>query len=242
MQQRCIVDKFITRCWGDGTDFIDTDLFRSTTGKAARSGLGDMIGEFSNLYAQSTNATILTDKTHVALADFTKLVDMDGRSYYWEVNKPKYNLYAAQSTDNESLSDVSQMKILFCYNDFDYVRLVKSRFVKTDIPDQPYGTFQKKGISKKCGYDRPHVQRAIQEKIQSYNMPFINVDGLEKLGLAKIAYILDNAQVHVGIDSGMTHLANTIKDKNQIDIIVPKDRITGVSYRWINNDFRVSLI
>jgi hypothetical protein len=237
-----VLDKFITRAWGDGTDFIGTDLFRPTTGKAMRTGFGDLICEFSNLYAQTSKASVLTNATHAALSHFASLVDLSGRKYDWIENRPLHTQYVNQSTDNESLCEVSGMKLLHCYPDYEYVQLDKSKFDTTDIPEGHYGTYQSKGISGKCSYDRPHIQKYIDKVKRDLDIPFVDVANLQHLGLAKVAYIIDNAMVHVGIDSGMTHFAHTIKLKDDVIIIVPEDRITGVSYRWLNHGFRVELV
>jgi hypothetical protein len=64
----------------------------------------------------------------------------------------------------------------------------------------------------------------------------------EKLGPAKVAYIISKAKFHIGIDSGMSHFALTIKNKEDVHIYVPKDRQTSVTYRWINKGYNVELI
>ena len=234
--------KFIARGWGDGTDFIGTNMFRSTNIKADRRGFGDMICEVSNLYAQANEADILIPSIHHGLNNFIKLVDMNNRNYQWNNNKALFHKFLSQSTNNESLAKVSERDILHCYPDFEYVQLVSERFIKTDIPMGIYGTIQELPLAKKCEYGRTHIHEAFLEAQKQYDFPLISVAGLEKLGLAKLAYIIKHAVVHVGVDSGMSHFALTIKNKNDVHLYVPKDRITGVTHRWIRDGYNVNFL
>lgn len=234
--------KLIARAWGDGTDFINTELFRPNNIRADRRGLGDMICEVSNLYAQTKEADILIPYIHDALNNFINLLDINERTYTWNVNRKLWNQLVSNSSDNTSLAKVSGRQILHCYPEFDYVKLDQNKFVETEIPKDLYGTIQEIPFAKKCGYDRKHIQEKFQEAQKQYKFPFVSIHGLENLGLAKVAYIIKHAQVHVGIDSGMTHFANTIKNKKDVHIYVPSDRITGVTYRWLKQDYDVRLL
>ena len=40
----------------------------------------------------------------------------------------------------------------------------------------------------------------------------------------------------------MSHYALTIKDKKDVHIYVPEDRITGVTYRWLKYGYNVKLM
>jgi hypothetical protein len=231
------MDQFIVRAKGDGTDFIGTPLYRHIDQPAGRSGMGDMICEMSNLIAQSNRATILADKAHNALNTFCKMAN--GGNYIWDINPVKFRNIARQSKDWHDFQVKANRRVLHCYPDFPYIRLNEEKFIKTDIPIGEYATIQRVPFAKKCGY----TDSMIQSIVDRYpGMKIIDVGGKESLGLEKLAYIINNAKFHIGIDSGMSHFAHCIKDKKDVHLYVPKDKITGVTYRWINQGFNVELI
>ena len=81
---------FITRAFGDGTDFIGTQLHRMKDKPAGRSGFGDMICEVSNLYAQATEGNILTNKLHPGFNRFLKMIDHPHDNYLWDIHPGKF--------------------------------------------------------------------------------------------------------------------------------------------------------
>jgi len=224
---------FVTRAWGDGTDFIGTDIFRDKDVKAGRSGFGDMICEVSNLIAQTDEATIHCPKMHSAYKPFVKMINHDMSKYEWKTGKG-YSERIGKNWDDQN----NRFNILHCYPDFPYVKLDPKRFSETHIPGVEYATIQTVPFSKKCGYTK-EIMDGVKAK---YNLPIVDVGGQEHLGLDKIAYIIHNAKFHIGIDSGMSHFAHTIKPKEDVHIYVPKNRCTGVTYRWINQGYNVELI
>lgn len=234
--------KFITRGYADGTDFIGTDKFRGSKERAGRKGFGDMICEVSNLVAKTDKADILCPFLHAGHERFMKMIDMKGKRYFWNTNSSEHAHYITMSNDNKTLCDFSGRELLFPYPDHDYVKLDESKFVEHVVVSGEYITTQSMGFAKKCEYHRKHIQEAFTQLKESYGLPIVEVGGMEKLGMEKIAYIIKNSKKFVGIDSGMTHFANCIKEKNDVVILVPKDRITGVSYRWINNGYDVRLV
>ena len=245
--------KFITRGFADGTDFIGTDDFYPKTKKAGRGGFGDMICEFSNLYAQTNKADVAMfdhgknrGTLHPAYRDFMSLVDMKGRDYNWECEKSVKTwekITGNKCKTNDHLCEASERNLLMPYPDYPYVRLRKNRFeVVKNLPNR-YITYQSKALSGKCQYDRPHVDKEYKRIRDSYGVECFDIHGKHnKYTTAQIAYIIDNAVSHVGIDSGMTHFALCIKKKENVHIVVPKDKITGVSYRWINQGYKVELV
>ena len=235
-------EKFITRAWADGTDFIGTDLHREKNKRAGRRGFGDMICEVSNLYAQSKDAEVLCPFLHSGHKKFCSMIDMKDRKYFWSPNGSKHNHYISMSKDNESLCNFSESKLLHCYPDYDYVKLDESKFLETEIPKGDYITCQSKPNAKKCNYERTHIQKALKQFKKQFGMEIIEVGGKESLGMEKIAYLIKHSKYFVGIDSGMTHFANTVKEKSDVHIVVPEDRITGVSWRWINQGYNVKLV
>ena len=241
--------KFITRAYTDGTDFIGSDIFRAAGIKAGRNGFGDMICEVSNLIAQAKEAEILhagrgagSYCQNMGFVDFIKLVDLTERKYKWIHDSKQYNKLLTVSKNNEELCKHSGRELLHCYPENPYVSLDASKFIEQDLGISEYVTYQGNPFSKKCGYDRPHMQEAYSNKIKERGIPAVDVGGLEKAGLPAIAGIIKNAVAHVGIDSGMTHFALCVRDKKDVDIVVPSDRISGVSYRWINQGYNVNLI
>lgn len=239
------LEKFIVRAYCDGTDFIGTDIHRDITVPSGRTGFGDMIQEISNLYHRTKKAAILCPSLNPAYQDFLNMLDMTDREYLWNPDTEKYNLYVDICKTNEQLALRSGRKLVMPHpNTDDYVKMAKERFVDPESETfyEPYVTYQSKPRATKCEYGRKHVQDAYLAKIKSYGIQAVDVDGLEELGIPTLAWIIDNAVAHVGIDSGMTHFALTVKDKNDVKIIVPEDRITGVSYRWINRGYGVELV
>jgi len=245
VSERPDLEKFIVRAYCDGTDFIGTDIHKDKFTESGRTGFGDMIQEISNLYHRTKKASILCPSLNPAYQDFTDMLDMTDREYLWNPDTEKYNLYKDICKTNEQLALRSGRSLVMPHPDTDdYVKMVKERFVDPEEETfyKPYVTYQSKPRSTKCEYGRKHVQNAYLEKIKSYGVPAVDVDGLEELGITKLAWIIDNAIAHVGIDSGMTHFALTIKNKVDVKIIVPEDKITGVSYRWINKGYNVELV
>lgn len=239
------LEKFIVRAYCDGTDFIGTDIHRDRFTPSGRTGFGDMIQEVSNLYHRTKKAAILCPSLNPAYQDFTNMLDMSDREYLWNPDTEKYNLYTDICKTNEQLALRSGRSLVMPHpNTDDYVKMVKERFVDPEEETfyKPYVTYQSKPRATKCQYGRKHVQDAYLAKIKSYGVQAVDVDGLEELGMSKLAWIIDNAIAHVGIDSGMTHFALTVKNKGDVKIIVPEDRITGVSYRWINKGYDVELV
>ena len=239
------LEKFIVRAYCDGTDFIGTDIHRDKSTPSGRNGFGDMIQEISNLYHRTKKAAILCPSLNPAYKDFTNMLDMTDREYLWNPDTEKYNLYTDICKTNEQLALRSERSLVMPHpNTDDYVKMVKERFVDPEEETfyKPYVTYQSKPRATKCQYGRKHVQDAYLAKIKSYGVQAVDVDGLEELGIPKLAWIIDNAIAHVGIDSGMTHFALTVKNKGDVKIIVPEDRITGVSYRWINKEYNVELV
>jgi len=237
--------KFVTRGFADGTDFIGTDDFYSKTKKAGRGGFGDMICEISNLYAQTKEADTEivprgahSGKVHPGYKDFIQLIDMEGRNYRWSTSSS-----LSSCKTNDDIVKSTGRKLLMPYPDYPYVQVVKDRLeAVSGLPDQ-YITYQSKGLAGKCGYDRDHVTEAYKRFRESYGVECFDVHNAHKrYSTSQIAYIIDNAIAHVGIDSGMTHFALCIKKKEDVIIIVPKDKITGVSYRWINQGYKVQLV
>lgn len=229
---------YITRAWADGTDFIGTAYHRKTGVKAGRSGMGDMICEVSNLYAQGGPADVLCEKVHPAIKTFLSLINEKHSQYEWLIDPYTYRKIVSKSKDLETQEQISDRKILHCYPEFDYIKLDRNKFVKTELPSEEYATVQTVPFAKKCNYT---IQMMENVKKQ-YNIKIVEVGGQEKLGLKKLAYIIDNAKFHIGIDSGMSHFAHCIKEKKDVHLYVPRDRITGVTYRWINQGYNVNLI
>ena len=236
------MDKFIARAWGDGTDFIGKDVFRPKTKNAGRNGFGDMICEVSNLYHLSDNAEVLIPQKHNALNNFLTMIDMENKNFLWKVDKGSWDRLKRKSRDNKSLEEVSGRKVLPCYPDYDYVKILESRMLKTNIPKTPYITIQYTGNAKKNFHDKEKTQNRLREIEKKYGMPTFNLHKKEELGLQKIAYIIKNAELHLGIDSGMTHFAHTIKPKDKVHIVIDEERITGVAYRWINQGYKIDLV
>ena len=243
--------KYITRAFTDGTDFIGADMFRPAGFKAGRNGFGDMICEVSNLCAQSESAEILhygvgteSYSQNMAYKNFIKLVDLSGRKYEWVSDRDTFDAAVDACDSNESICKHTERELLHCYPDHPYVKLDKSKFAAPqDLGlEGGYVTYQSNPFSRKCGYDRPHMQKAYMHMIKERKLPAIDVGGLEQAGLPVIASILENAVAHIGIDSGMTHFALCVKDKKDVDIVVPEDRISGVAYRWIEQGYNVTLV
>ena len=230
---------FITRAFGDGTDFIGTPLHRGKDVKAGRSGFGDMICEVSNLYAQATEGTILTDKLHPGFNRFLQMIDHPHDNYLWEIHPRKYNREVRQCKSWEDQKRLPDKTLLHCYPDFDYIKLNKNSFRETILPTGDYVTIQRRPRAKKCGY----TPQMIQDVERRYSgIQIIEVGEREDLGMEKVAYLIEHAKFHIGIDSGMSHFAHCIKDKQDVHLYVPRDRITGVTYRWINQKYNVTLI
>jgi len=228
--------QYITRAWADGTDFIGTDIERKSNVKAGRRGMGDMICEVSNFY-RTDGGNVLTDGLNPAFHDFCNLFNHNHEKYKWNVDDISFMNLVSKSYDWNSFEGISERKVIHCYPEGSYVKLDPSKFVQTEIPDGEYVTVQSKPFAKKCNYtDEVDKAKAM------YDLPIIEVGGKESLGLAKLAYIIHNAKYHIGIDSGMTHFANCIKEKNDVHIYIPKGRITGVGKRWIDQGYKVNIL
>jgi hypothetical protein len=234
------VINFVCRAFSDGTDFIGTDKFRPAGRDATRVGFGDMISEISNAYAQTKKANIRVTSgvfKNAAYDEFMSLVDMDGREYNWHYNPAHF------CNSNEDLERTTGSKLLMCYPDYPYIRLVKERFRSVSNLPEKYVTYQSKPLAQKCEYHRPHVEQAYKRIRESYGVECFDIHNLHnQYSTAQIAYIIDNAIAHVGVDSGMTHFALCIKEKQDVHIVVPEDRITGVSRRWIDQGYKVELV
>lgn len=235
--------KLMARAWADGLDFIGTNIHRPKNVKAGRVGFGDMICEVSNLCQApyfNQGGTILVPDLHSAFNVFVSMLPCNMDKWTWEVNRSKFNKIKVQTKDWDSQN--SLRTILHCHTEYDdYIKLDKNKFKKCEVlvdTDTEYATIQRKAFSKKCQYNDNHIKK-MEDK---YGMKIIEIGGHEKLGPEKCAYILDKAKLHIGIDSGMSHFALTVKDKQDVHIHVPKDRITSATYRWIDKGYNVTLI
>lgn len=233
----------IARAWGDGLDFLGTELHRPKNKRAGRRGFGDMICEVSNL-CQSPffheGGHILVPQLHSAFNTFNSLLPMSTNHWVWESNTQKFNKIVSKSHDWDSLNKIRS--ILHCHTEYDdYIKLDKSKFVEcNDLVDteSEYATIQTIPFAQKCNYTKDHIR-----EIQSmYDIKIVDIGGNEKLGPLKCAYIINKAKFHIGIDSGMSHFALTVKDKKDVIIHVPEKRITSASYRWIQKGYNVELI
>jgi hypothetical protein len=242
---------FIVNGFLDGTDFLNNkEKFASRHGtswpkiskRSAPYGFGDMICQISNLNAMcKESATILTDRQNVGFHTFNRLINKCQEKYHWNIDKSRYEHLISISNNNITLSELSGCKSLHYYPDFEYVKLNKSKFIKPDNFDDSveYATMQTIGSGRfPFMYDKIENEKLFKK----YNIKLIDVGNKESWGLPKLAWVIDNAKFHLGIDSGMTHFALTIKNKNDVKIFLDKDRITGVGYRWINQKYNVSKI
>lgn len=233
----------MARAWADGFDFLNTKLHRKKNVKAGRRGFGDMICEVSNLCQApyfNDGGNILVPDLHKGFKDFISLLPVDTSHWHWEVNSSKFMNLVRKTKDWDSQNNLRT--ILHCHSVYDeYVRLDDNKFIECeDLVDTSteYATIQRVPFAQKCNYNKNHI-KYIENK---YNIKLIEIGGNEKLGPAKVAYIISKAKFHIGIDSGMSHFALTIKNKEDVHIYVPKDRQTSVTYRWINKGYNVELI
>jgi hypothetical protein len=228
---------FIARVFADGSDFIGTDVHRTEGTKAGRSGLGDCICEISNLYQTHDGSNMLVPNVHGAFAALISMLDQP-TTHNWIIDHAAFNVYA-NSKSQQEVEFKSGRKTLICYPEYDdYIKLDKNKFEPTPIPAGEYATIQRRPRNKKSGYT-PDDIKTIESK---YDLPLVDVGGQEHLGLNKLAYIIDNARFHVGIDSGMSHFALMVKPKRDVHIYVKQDRVSGVAYRWINKGYRVRYV
>lgn len=235
--------KLMTRAWADGLDFIGTEVHRPSNVRAGRIGFGDMICEVSNLCQApyfDEGGEILTTELHPAFPKIISLLPFSIDHWTWITDKAKFNKIVSNTTDWDSQNKTRS--ILHCHTEYpDYIKLDKSKFVKCDVlvdTSSEYATIQRKPNAQKCNYNNDHIKK-IEDK---YSIKIIEIGKNEKLGPAKCAYIIDKAKFHIGIDSGMSHFALTIKNREDVHIHVPKKRITSATYRWIEKGYNVELI
>ena len=233
----------VVRCWADGLDFVGTSIHRKNNIKAGRSGFGDMICEVSNLCMSpffEEGGSVLAPDYHPAHKKFIDFLSLDLSHWKWISDNGEYNRITKKSKDWHSLNEIRP--ILHCHSIYeDYVKLDKDKFIEcNDLVDTTteYATIQTIPFSRKCQYTQDHIKQMEDQ----YQLGIIEIGGKEKLGMNKIAYIIDKAKYHIGIDSGMSHFALTIKNKEDVHLYVPEQRQTSVCYRWIKNGYNVKLI
>ena len=232
---------FIVNAFTDGTDFIGQDGFRPIGQRCAPRGFGDMICQISNLNAQTDSGNVLTSYINPAFNIFNSLLLKKHQKHTWINNRAIFEQCVSMASNNEELCKITDRKFLHSYPDYEYIKLDKSKFINPDgWNEKPfsYATAQSVPFAQKCKYDLDEIQNIYKK----FGIKIIEVSGKEDLGLLKLAYIIHNAQFHLGIDSGMTHFALTIKDKKDVKIFIPKKRITGVGKRWIDAGGDVTLI
>lgn len=235
--------ELMARAWADGLDFVGTEFHRPANKKAGRRGFGDMICEVSNLCQApyfAEGGTILVPHLHKGFKAFTALLPVDISHWEWKANASQFNKLVAQTKNWDSQNKLRT--ILHCHSIYDeYVRLDSNKFEECEKlvdTNTEYVTIQRTPFAQKCNYTKDHIKQ-IEKR---YDVKLVEIGGHEKLGPAKVAYIIHKAKFHIGIDSGMTHFALTIKDKQDVHIYVPERKQTSPTYRWINKGYNVTLI
>jgi hypothetical protein len=196
-------------------------------------GFGDAIVVISN----ANGGNLLAQKLCPAwkkIIELSKNVDINVT-----VDEEKYNSFIDKSYDNESLEKISGMKIVNCYVEDEYLRLDHNKFKVVDNLPSEFITIQTEGRSKRARIDNREV---LQKHINSYNLPTINMNNMEKWSLEEAAYIISKAKYHVGVDSGSTHFALTIKKKKDVRIMLNPKRLTETGKDWIKNGYSVELL
>lgn len=196
-----------------------------------------MICEVNNAYRHQS-AEILTPKLNKGFNQFLALIDRDHSNYKWIENREMFLGFLRRSTDNESLCRVSKRELLMCYPEGDYIKIRQDRLKETDHPEK-YATIQTPIVSRKRGYDES-TPLLIRDRFKGITL--VEVGGRESLGLPRLGYLIKNAKFHIGIDSGMTHFALSIKDKNEVFIHVSKEKKSGVALRWMRDGYNVIMI
>ena len=226
---------YIIRGFSDGSMYCKS-LPKSSKENPIRlghRGFGDSIIILSN----SPNGKVLVSEIN---GDWKEVLRISGRTdIQVDENRTLYDDYIKKSWDNESLGKVSGMKVINSYVTGDYIRLDEKHFRKYPGLPKEYITTQTIGKSKKARIDDPKM---LDKYIKSYGLPIFDLNAMHKIPLSQTAYIIQNAKFHVGIDSGSTHLALTIKNKSDVHICLNPNRLTDVGKKWIEYDYNVKLI
>lgn len=231
---------YILRGFSDGTDFFRPISTKATPLVTSPRGFGDMICILNNLFSDpDKNRRLLLPYINEGCLEWSKLCNVFedlGRLYF---DPELYHRYISMSYDNDSLAAVSRLQVLDNYPKAPYIQIDKSQLCEYTIPKHKYITYQYTGNSKRCGYTDDMID-SILSTYSGYE--YVNVGGREGLGLSKLAYIIEHADLHVGIDSGMTHFAYCVKKPKDVHVYIPSDKQTGVAKRWIQMGFDVRLI
>ena len=231
---------YILRGFSDGTDFFRPVSTRSNIHMISPRGFGDMICTLSNLLAEpDSTSRLLLPYINAGYLEWSRLCNITEKLERLDVNLPLYNRYVSMSYDNVSLANASGLQVLDNYPKSEYIQIDKRRLSEYSIPKHKYITYQYSGHSKRCGY----TNKIIDDILSTYSgYEYVDVGGKEGLGLSKIGYAIEHADIHVGIDSGMTHFAYCIKKPKDVHVYIPSDKQTGVAKRWIKMGFDVRLI
>ena len=134
------------------------------------------------------------------------------------------------------------------------IRLDKSLFTKVQNIPEEYITIQTIGGTrhhendgrearndiKRLGDHKRTTTKDFKKYIDSFGLPTINLNNIQKkYSLPQICYLIDNAKYHVGLDSGSTHLALTIKNKEDVFICVNGNYMFQTTEAWILNNYHI---
>jgi hypothetical protein len=186
------------------------------------------------------NSRLLVPFINNGYKDFAKLCNASNTLDRLVVDQGMYQSYISKSHDNQTLAEVSGRMVLDNYPEAPYLSVDKTQLRKCTLPPKKYVTFQYTGVSKRCNYTSTMIDSILRRWYPNY--AYINIGGRESMGLATVAYMIEHAEFHVGIDSGLTHLAYCVKDPKDVHVYIPTDRQTGVAKRWIEKGYDVRLI
>jgi hypothetical protein len=186
------------------------------------------------------NSKLLVPFINDAYKEFAKLCNASDVLDRLVIDQGRYLSYISKSYDNDTLAQVSGRTVLDNYPTAPYLTVDKTQLRKCTLPPKKYVTFQYTGVSKRCGYTTHMIDSILRRWYPNY--AYINIGGRDSMGLATVAYMLEHAEFHVGIDSGLTHFAYCVKDPKDVHVYIPADKQTGVAKRWIEKGYDVRLL
>ena len=227
---------YIIRGFSGGYEYFRGKSTKQNRIPVLHSGFGDAITCLSNL-TSSEPGNLLTAHLNSAYSKLMKMADIKE----WTVTQDEslWEKYVSKSYDNESLEHISNRKCIQTYVEKDYIKLNPEYFKKVKGLPEEFITVQTSGFSKRARIDNPET---LDSFIKSYNLPVINMNEMHKRPLEESAYIVSRAKYHVGVDSGSTHFALTIKDRSDVHICLNPKRLSEQGHFWIYYNYNVKLL
>ena len=227
--------KYISIGFCTGGNYFRPASTKNKIVRAKSTGFGDMICEVSNMIYRDQDCDLLRFKYISGTCEFIKLADKPVNLKV-TVDESAFESFRKQAWDQESFSEVSGRETLYHFIENEYVSLNAEMFeTVNDLPDK-YITSQWSGNSK-----RALLPKSEADKIEkSYGLPVINHAQLQSLkNMSQLAYVIANAEHHIGCDSGLLHFAHCVLPRDRVRAYIPKGQLTTHTRAQLKNGYEV---